>query len=577
MNRRHDLEHEPRLGDLEDLEPAARTPPHLRATSRPRARPVPRRSRVGAVAVLLVAGVAIAAWLAQDRLRALLPEPAHTAQLAAAQAALAEGRLNGSPDAALELFQLVLAGEPDSEQAREGVKAVGRALVQRARAAIAANELGAARADFELAQRVLLGGDEIDGLGAELAAAEQRQVELEPLLAQALAAQRAGRLSGQANAAAELFQRALRADPGNALARRGLEDVAGALGQRAGQAIAAGNWREADRQLAEIARIQPEWPGLPELRARLSSARAARPEPTPAPAPLEPAPAPREPEPAAPPVADVTPLLDAAEALLAAGRIDVPDEPNARTLLERVLALDPGNPRARRGLARVGAGYLLKARLALEAGDLDGAADRYADAERAGADPDELAAFAQRLREAEESSLRPRGPVDGRSGESLRDPPRDPVIDRAEVDRLVARGERALARGDLVDPPGDSAIDLFRSALAIDGDDARARAGLAAIGERARALFDDAIFEGRLSEAGRQLDAFVAAGGSPGAVAAMQRELAAAWLDEAERLLLDGRVEAAERAASRARTIDPALPGLDDFELRLGLAGGRPL
>lgn len=582
MNRRADLDHEPRLGDLEGLEPATRSPPHLRSAGRasPSAAARRPRSRPGALALVLLAAVAVAAWLAQDRLRALLPEPAHTAELAAAEAALAAGRLAGSPDAALESFQRVLAGDSDNERARAGIQAVGRALIARAEAALASGQLEAARSDFELAQRILLGGDALDALGSAIEEAERRRIELEPLLARALAAQRAGRLSGRSDAAAELFRQALRADPDNALAKRGLADVADALGQRAGAAIAAGRLREAERDLGEIARIQPEWPGLPELRARLAAARVARPAPTPPPA----APATAEPaSPAGPPSADrepavdVTPLLDAAEALLVAGRIDAPDEPNARALFERALALDPGNARARRGLARVGAGYLLKARIALEAGDLDGAAERYADAERAGADPDELAAFAMLLREAEEASRRPppSGPAGGRDPRG--DGPVAPAADPAAVARLVARGEAALERGDLVDPPGDSALDLFRQALLLDPDEPRARAGLAAIGTQARERFDEAVYLGRLAEAARHLDAVRAAGASPGTLAAMQRELAAAWLDEAERLLGERRIEAAARAAARAREIDPALPGLDDFERRLGQPDWRPL
>jgi tetratricopeptide (TPR) repeat protein len=587
MNRRADLDHEPRLGDLEGLEPATRSPPHLRGAGRasPTAAARRPRSRLGALALVLLAAVAAAAWLAQDRLRALLPEPAHTAELAAAEAALAAGRLAGSPDAALESFQRVLAGDPDNERARAGVQAVGRALIARAEAALASGQLEAARSDFELAQRVLLGGDALDALGAAIEEAERRRIELEPLLARALAAKLAGRLSGRSDAAAELFQQALRADPDNALAKRGLADVADALGQRAGTAIAAGRLREAERDLGEIARIQPEWPGLPELRARLAAARLARPAPTPPPAapataepasPASPPAADREPA-AAAPAADVTPLLDAAEALLAAGRIDAPDEPNARALFERALALDPGNARARRGLARVGAGYLLKARIALEAGDLDGAAERYADAERAGADPDELAAFAMLLREAEEASLRPRPSGAAAGRDPRRDGPTGPTVDAADVERLLARGEAALDRGDLVEPPGDSALDLFRQVLLLDPDEPRARAGLAAIGTRARERFDEAVYLGRLAEAERHLDAVRAAGGSPGTLAAMQRELAAAWLDEGERLLGERRLEAAARAAARAREIDPALPGLDDFERRLGQPDWGPL
>jgi len=564
LNRRSDSGLEPRLGDLEGLEPATRTPPHLRHPSRSHARPAgsgPKpHSRLSLLTLLLVAGVAIAAWLAQDRLRTLLPEPTHTAQLAAAEAALAEGRLNGDSNAALELFQQLLATDPDNDIAREGLKAVGRALLARARAAIAANQLEPARADFEAAQRILLGGDELDAVAAALEAAEKRRIELEPLLSQALAAFRAGRLSGANNAAAELYMRALRADPDNALAKRGLADVAAALGTRAGAAIDAGNARSAERTLAEIARIQPEWPGLPELRARLAAARTAAPAPPPAPS------SPVERQPPETPIArtDVTPLLDAAEALLAAGRIDAPDDPNARALFERALALDPGNPRARRGLARIGSSYLLKARIALEAGDLDAAAARLTDAERAGADPDEVAEVALLLREIEESSSRP--PVAAA----------DPGIDRARVAALVERGERALARGDLVDPPGESAIDLFRAALALDGNDARARAGLASVAPRARALFEESVSRWRLAEAERQLHAFRAGGGSPGEEATMRHTLAVAWLEEAERLLFDGRIQAAERAVVRARNADPSVPGLLELESRLGIAGVPP-
>lgn len=571
MNRRPDPNLGPSLGDLDGLEPATRTPAHLRpgsrAPSRPsRESPKPRR-KLPWLLLFLLAALAAAAWFSQDRLRALLPEPAQTAQLAEAEAALVAGRLAGAPDAALERFQALLAAEPDNERARAGIKGVGTALLLRSRAAINGGDLTAARADFELAQRILLGGDEVDALAAELDAAEKRQVELEPLLTQAMAAARAGRLSGTANSAAELYLRALRSDPANGLAKRGLEDVATALGTRAGAAIEAGNPRAAERALAEINRIQPEWPGLPELRARLANARPAQAvapaDPQPTAAPTEPALEPATETPVPPtanvPAARVAELLDAAEALLAAGRIDAPDDPNARAVFERVLKIDPGNTRARRGLARVGAGYLLKARMAIEAQDYDAAAARLTDAERAGANPDEVAEVALLLREIDEA------------GSTLPTAGADSWIDRGRIDELNARGQRALAAGNLVDPPGDSALDLFRAALAIDGNDASARAGLAAIAPRANALFEDAMSMSRLAAAERQLDAFRAAGGSAGTEAAMRRMLADGWLAEAERRVMDGRIEAAERAVARARAADPSAPGLIEAESRLGL------
>jgi tetratricopeptide (TPR) repeat protein len=571
LSRRPDSGLEPSLGDLDGLEPATRSRTHLRAGSRTPSRlsePAPKPRRKLPWLLLLLAAFAAAAWFSQDRLRALLPEPAQTAQLAEAEAALVAGRLAGEPDAALERFQAVLAGEPDSERARAGIKGVGTALLLRSRAAINAGDLAGARADFELAQRILLGGDEIDALSIELDAAEKRQVELEPMLTQAMAAARAGRLSGSSNSAAELYLRALRSDPTNGLAKRGLEDVAAALGTRAGAAIEAGNPRAAERAMVEINRIQPEWPGLPELRARMANSRPAQTttaaEPPPAPAPPDPAPATETATQNTPrvPAAQIAELLDAAEALLAAGRVDAPDDPNARAVFERVLALDPGNTRARRGLARVGSGYLLKARMAIEAQDYDAAAARLTDAERAGADPDEVTEVALLLREIDEA------------GSTLPTAEADPGIDRGRLQELNARGQRALSAGDLVDPPGDSALDLFRAALAIDGNDASARAGLAAIAPRANALFEDAMSMSRLAAAERQLDAFRAAGGSASTEAAMRRMLADGWLAEAERRVMDGRIEAAERAVSRARAADPAAPGLLEAESRLGLSQG---
>jgi hypothetical protein len=200
--------------------------------------------------------------------------------------------------------------------------------------------------------------------------------------------------------------------------------------------------------------------------------------------------------------------------------------------------------------------------MAIEAQDYDAAAARLTDAERAGADPDEVTEVALLLREIDEA------------GSTLPTAEADPGIDRGRLQELNARGQRALSAGDLVDPPGDSALDLFRAALAIDGNDASARAGLAAIAPRANALFEDAMSMSRLAAAERQLDAFRAAGGSASTEAAMRRMLADGWLAEAERRVMDGRIEAAERAVSRARAADPAAPGLLEAESRLGLSQG---
>src|SRR5690606_35724094 len=73
---------------------------------------------------------------------------------------------------------------------------------------------------------------------------------------------------------------------------------------------------------------EPAQPDLPALRGRLAEARQQT-------------------------VQQRDDRLDRAEALLQRGRLTAPREDNAIALFREVLALDPGNQRARRGVERI--------------------------------------------------------------------------------------------------------------------------------------------------------------------------------------------------------------------------------
>src|SRR6185436_19670998 len=114
----------------------------------------------------LLAGGAGAAWFYQDRLRALLPSTELNTLIARGQKALGENRLVGTQgDNARAL-------DPDNEQARHGLDNVGARLIEQARAALARNDLEAARTDAAAAEEVLGGGPEIEQIKATLHTAE---------------------------------------------------------------------------------------------------------------------------------------------------------------------------------------------------------------------------------------------------------------------------------------------------------------------------------------------------------------------------------------------------------------------
>src|SRR5690606_24099911 len=151
---------EPRLGRLDDVA----TTPARRRTARPR-----RRHRGWAVAaLLLLAGGGAAAWHYQDRLRAMLPDTRLNGLLADASAALAAGRLSGEAGGARELYAAALALDPDNVEARAGLRAVGAALLQQARNAIAGSDLATARRTLELARELSVPAVELAPLEAAL-------------------------------------------------------------------------------------------------------------------------------------------------------------------------------------------------------------------------------------------------------------------------------------------------------------------------------------------------------------------------------------------------------------------------
>lgn len=526
---------EPAIGRIDqiaaalDVEPmrADRDAPLAREARKPR-----RRGGVGALLLFaLLLGSGFAAWHYQDALRLLLPHTEFNDTLARAQRALDAGQLVGNQgDSARELFLAARAQDPDNDIARRGLDVVGRKLIEQAEAALARGDVAAARGMLDDARELLGGGAGIDRVEQALRQRESKGDETAQLLDQARAALDARRLVGP-DGAATLYQRVLDGEADNALAQAGLRKTADALAVQARSALAAKDVAGASARSDDIARILPSWPGLPELLGQIAQAReAAR--------------------------AALEATLDHAEAQVRAGAL-TGGEDSALDLFRVVLKQDPASARAKQGLRAVAQAFVVQANAAIDGGNADEAGRLLDSAAQLAPDSPDLRAARIDLRELHER-------LDIAAQRVAITPAQS-----AQVQRLLGEAARAAAAGNLILPPGDSAYDKYRAALAIDRDNRDAQAGLERLPIHAKELFAQALTDGAPQRARTQLDAVRQIAPEDAAIAGMSERLANAFLDQADARLGEGRRADATRALDAARELSPANPRIGHLSARL--------
>lgn len=526
---------EPSMGRLDQI--LAATDDHIMRASRVSQRPAKLRRRVSgikiAVAVLVLAiGVGgFMSWKHQDWLRAFLPNTELNDILARAQKALDAGNLDGNQSvSARELFQAARALDQDNDVARRGMREVGEKLLARARDALKRSDTGLARQSAATARELLGGGSAVEDIEKMIATLDAHGTEAEALLTEAQAAFDAGHLLGDDGAVA-LYQRALVSDTGNSLARAGITRSVDALAAQARAAFAAADLTTASTRIEDIARILPDYPALPDLRAELGKQRDDA-------------------------ASALAKNLDRAEAQLRAGRISGTAD-SAQALFESVLQRDSNNARAKAGLRRVAQALVVQGRAALE--DINpGAADRLLkQAQALAGDLPDLRAASLELRE-----LRERLAIAAER----------PVATEADLERmrnLINEADAAATAGRLINPPGNSAYDKYRAALAIDGENKAALDGLAKIPLRAREMFDKQLAEGGLNRALGMLEVVRQTARADSSLLSMSERLANAYLDLAEKRIGEKQAIDAERALQSARKLSPDNPRLAPLESNL--------
>lgn len=547
---------EPTLGDLDRLDAPRVVPadglPHVRAEPRrPRGRvttPAPRHRRRWLIPLLLLLLVALlgALWFSQTSLRAMLPRTDLNNVLTQAQQALQAGRLDGQDGtSARELFQQVVALEPDNDRARRGLRQVGEAELARADAALQAGQIGQATQQAALARELLGGGSDVDRLDQLIRQTHGTQAQTVGLIDQAQQALAAGKLDG-ANGAGALYQRVLRADPANAVAAHGLDQVCFALAVQARQAFDAKDITTANTRIEQLAALQPNNDALPALRALQAQTRKQDSD-----------------------------ALDAAlqqgDDALRGGHISDGGNDSAMAHYQAALAIDPNNPQARAGLGKVAQALTVQANAALDAGATAQAAALLDQAMPLAPKSADLAAARARLHNLRQTAT----PTAAPNKATPADAPVAAAVmvlspqQSAAVAQLVQRAQLATRNGSIMMPPGDCAYDLYRSALAIDGNNVAARQGLQALPGEVEKQFNQSLAAGKLGDAGNMLANLAELSPGDAGQLALGNRLASAWLDKAEQQLASGDRAGASQSLEQARKLAPNHPRVIDLTAQL--------
>ena len=354
---------------------------------------------------------------------------------------------------------------------------------------------------------------------------ETAHAGIERLLLQAAAARKAGTLTGAADAALPLYRRVLALQPERIDALEGREDALADLLQQAQAQLQRGELAQAATTIGTARGFDPGHVDLPAAESLLARAvEQAR--------------------------------LDA-DAHLGQGRLE-----RAAGAYRHLLALDAGDGAAARGLERVATAWAQRAERF--------AADfRFADADRALREARALAPDAVVVADAVRHVARARQ-AQARLGSQLSTAERD-----RRVLRLLADAAAAEARGDLLAPPGDSAFDKLRAARAIAPDDPVVLRASARLLPAARSCFERELRGNNLGRARACLDALAVLEGEGNALRTARRRLATRWLAVGDERLTAGELDSAAHALATARSIDPAVRGLDDFAERLRVATAR--
>lgn len=503
-------------------------PDEERIRPRPQPRSAARPRWPWLLGIVIIVGLVTAVALRKPIANRMWQGTRVQALLDQGDAAIRQGKLSASDGSgARQRFEAALALDNDRREARDGLARVGAAAIAQARAALQANDLPAARQALALARQLQVPQARSEAVAQALRKREAAAAGIGTLVAQAVAARDAGRTDGSPDAALPLFQRVLALQPDNTIALEAREDLLSDQLQQARRALQAGQLGDGARRIARVRELDAGHYDLPAANAELARSldRQRR----------------------------------QADTDLRRERLD-----RAVTAYRAVLEAAPGDAAATLGLQNAASQYAQRARRAAADFDFDAAAADLAQARALSPQSAAVAEAARAIDRAHRSQAR----LDEAA-------PASPQRQR-RVQALLADAARAEARGDWINPPGESAFDKLRAAQALAPEDPTVRKAAQRLVPDVRRCVTRELSANRVRAAQTCLDAWQAIAPSDGALGTARRQLAMRWIDIGTERLGAGELGVANEALQRARGLDRSAPGLDDFAARVvhARAGG---
>lgn len=560
---------EPKLGDLDQLDrplpaiepddglPQIKVEPAYRRGAPSGPSPYKRRNWALPLLIAVLLAAIAGLWFNQSRLRSLVPRTDFDNVLHRAQVALQQGHLDGTDGtSARELFEAARALEPDNDAARQGLNDVGRAEISRADAALRAGKVDEASQALTNARELLGGGNDVDRLAQAIAKSQVSSGQTDNLIAQAQQALTDNKLDGPDGAAA-LYQRVLAAEPDNAVARHGMDQVGDAMAAQIQKSLSANDIAAASAGIDRLAAVLPNYAQLPTLRASLSALQTQA-------------------------NSALTDAINQGNDALRAGRIVGDGNDTALSHFKAALAIDPNNAQAKAGLGQVAEALVVQANASIDAGDMDHARQLLDQADALAPGSADLVAARARLGQQAPAPSAPAAGSENATAtttvkheqpkqEDDTPPPQAPLTGQQQVQvaDMVSRARQAAARGNIMSPPGDCAYDLYRGALAIDGNNPQALAGLQGLPGLVQQQFNQALRDGNLNKAGSLLDALGNLEPGDAALSISRQRLAYAWVDQAEQQFDSGDRNNAASSLLQGQRLLPEDPRVRELAARI--------
>lgn len=466
-----------------------------------------------------------------------LPQSSRALQLQAAQSALLSQRLDDDEQGpgARTLFEALRAEDPDSQQAREGLRQVARAFRDRAALAVQREDWLAAADDLREVQMLALPAHEWADIRSIVETHQQSEDQLVDLLRLAEQSMNVGRVetSDAGVGALEYYAEVLRRDGANAVAYAGQRKALATIADRVRLGIEEQRWSEAADDLALIARADPLYPEIAQLQSKLADARERQ-------------------------SMSIEETLQAAELAFSQRRWNPHDPASASALFRRILDDDSQHVRALDGMRRVGRALLAQA-------DSKAANFEFDQADALLAQARDLQPLPEGLQAFEVSLDRRRAARQQHSRKSAEIVP----------NMLIAQAYEAMDQGHWLEPPGSSAFDLLRSVLSAHPDSVAALRAQRDMQSRLGSQLSANLDANRPLQAWKDWLVIEAISQSTASLQNVRTRLAASLLGHVAEQIGRGDFASAERALEHAAELLPNHPDLPALQARLDQAKQR--